>query len=50
LAAALGQEIGKRRITVNAVSPSFTETDMLNENLQFKEIGALGHRPKYPSH
>jgi 3-oxoacyl-[acyl-carrier protein] reductase len=37
---ALSKEIGERGITVNAVSPGFTDTDMLNENPQFKEMGA----------
>lgn len=36
----LSKEIGDRGITVNVVSPGFTDTEMLAENPQFKEIGA----------
>jgi len=34
------REIGDRGITVNVVSPGFTDTEMLANNPQYKEIGA----------
>lgn len=37
---ALSKEIGDRGITVNVVSPGFTDTEMLANNPQFKEMGA----------
>lgn len=37
---ALSKEIGDRGITVNIVSPGFTDTEMLADNPQFKEMGA----------
>lgn len=37
---ALAKEIGDRGITVNVVSPGFTNTEMLASNPQFKEQGA----------
>lgn len=36
---ALSKEIGDRGITVNVVSPGFTDTEMLANNPQFKEMG-----------
>ena len=37
---ALSKEIGDHGITVNIVSPGFTDTEMLADNPQFKEMGA----------
>jgi 3-oxoacyl-[acyl-carrier protein] reductase len=34
------KEIGDHNITVNVVSPGFTDTEMLAENPEFKEMGA----------
>ncbi|MGD9852337.1 MAG: glucose 1-dehydrogenase [Nitrospirales bacterium] len=35
----LAKELGPRKITVNTVSPGFTETDMLPQDPQFRESG-----------
>jgi len=34
----LAAELGPRRVTVNAVSPGFTETDMLSKE-EFRQMG-----------
>ena len=36
----LSREVGPRSITVNVLSPGFTETDMLPEGEQFRTLGA----------
>ncbi|HWN98979.1 MAG TPA: SDR family NAD(P)-dependent oxidoreductase, partial [Blastocatellia bacterium] len=36
----LSRELGSRSITVNVLSPGFTETDMLPEEEQFRTLGA----------
>jgi 3-oxoacyl-[acyl-carrier protein] reductase len=36
----LSRELGPRSITVNILSPGFTETDMLPEDQQFRALGA----------
>lgn len=36
----LAKEIGAKNVTVNTVSPGFTDTEMLAQNPQFKEMGA----------
>ena len=39
-ARALAKELGGRSITVNTVSPGFTETDMLPQDPEWRKMGA----------